>query len=231
MSRMHTLHPKHRRITTRGRHRAQTHHLRGAATATATLGVAAGVVLASANPAHADPDWVPIIACESGGNPTAQNPSSTASGLFQFLDSSWIAYGGGEYASRAKYATPAQQYEIANRAYAQSGLTPWNASKGCWGGRINTSATPRHAAPDQPAIPLPAATTAPKHAKPESEPKQSEQLEIPADGMYTVVAGDTLSGIAAAHGIDSWQILAQINRATIPNPDLIYPGQRLSLRS
>ena len=131
----HVTHAKHRRITTGGKHRAQTHHLRDAAAATATLGVAAGVILASGNTAHADLDWAPIIACESGGNPTAQNPSSTASGLFQFLDTSWIAYGGGTYARRAKDATPAQQYEIANRAYAQSGLTPWTASKGCWGGK------------------------------------------------------------------------------------------------
>ncbi|MDQ3827226.1 MAG: LysM peptidoglycan-binding domain-containing protein [Actinomycetota bacterium] len=48
--------------------------------------------------------------------------------------------------------------------------------------------------------------------------------------MYTVVPGDTLSGIAAAHGIEPWQILAERNRTTIPNPDLIYPGQRVSLR-
>jgi hypothetical protein len=228
---MDTRHPRRRRITTRGRHRAQTHHLRDAATATATLGVAAGVVLASANAAHADPDWAPIIACESGGNPTAQNPSSTASGLFQFLDTSWIAYGGGKYASRAKYATPTQQYEIANRAYAQSGLTPWTASKGCWGGKVSTNATPKHAAPDKPARPIPASTAAPKHAKPEPTPAKPAQLaEIPADGMYTVVPGDTLFGIAAAHGIESWETLAERNRTTIPNPHLIYPGQRLNLR-
>jgi resuscitation-promoting factor RpfA len=48
--------------------------------------------------------------------------------------------------------------------------------------------------------------------------------------MYTVVPGDTLSGVATAHGIDSWKILAEKNRALIPNPALIYPGQRLTLR-
>jgi len=30
-----------------------------------------------------------IMMCESGGNPLAQNPNSTAKGLFQFLDSTW----------------------------------------------------------------------------------------------------------------------------------------------
>lgn len=227
----HRTRGKHRRITTRGNHRAQTHHLRATATATATLGVAAGVVLASTNTAQADPNWAPIIACESGGNATAQNPSSTASGLFQFLDSSWIAYGGSKYASRAKDATPAQQYEIANRAYAQSGLTPWTASQGCWGGKISTNPAAKHAAPITPTSALPASTTAPKHAKPEPQPHPSAQLaEIPADGTYTVVPGDTLSGIAADHGIASWEIVAERNRTIIPNPDLIYPGQQISLR-
>lgn len=231
MSPMYNRMPFKDRCTTRGKHRAQTHHLRNAATTTATLGVAAGVVLASTSTAHADPNWTPLISCESGGNPTAQNPSSTASGLFQFLDTSWIAYGGGKYASRAKYATPAQQYEIANRAYAQSGLTPWTASQSCWGGKISTNPAPKHAAPDKPTTPLLASTKAPKHAKPAPQLKKPAQFaEISADGLYTVVPGDTLSRIAADHGIDPWEILAERNRATVPNPNLIYPGQQLSLR-
>jgi hypothetical protein len=35
-----------------------------------------------------------ILACESGGNPTAQNPRSSASGLWQFLTGTWNGYGG-----------------------------------------------------------------------------------------------------------------------------------------
>lgn len=38
-----------------------------------------------------DTDW--IVGKESGWNPKAQNPSSTAYGLFQFLDETWGAYG------------------------------------------------------------------------------------------------------------------------------------------
>lgn len=30
-----------------------------------------------------------VMACESGGNPSAKNPTSTAAGLFQFLRSTW----------------------------------------------------------------------------------------------------------------------------------------------
>lgn len=62
---------------------------------------------------------------ESHGDYQAQNPSSTASGAWQFLDSSWIAYGGSQFTPRAWMATPAQQDQVFLWAYAQSGLSPW----------------------------------------------------------------------------------------------------------
>lgn len=45
-------------------------------------------------------------------------------------------------------------------------------------------------------------------------------------GTYTVQPGDTLSGIAARHGLD-WRTLAMDNG--LANPDLILPGQTLRL--
>jgi hypothetical protein len=78
-------------------------------------------------------NWNPIIQCESGGNPHAQNSGSTASGLFQFLDSTWRGLGGST--AHAKDASVAEQYAIANKAYAQSGTSPWAASRHCWGGK------------------------------------------------------------------------------------------------
>ncbi|GAB3873730.1 hypothetical protein GCM10029964_014480 [Kibdelosporangium lantanae] len=48
----------------------------------------------------------------------------------------------------------------------------------------------------------------------------------PAEQTYTVVRGDTLSGIAARFGT-SWRILQEINN--IPNPNKIFPGQVLRL--
>lgn len=45
--------------------------------------------------------------------------------------------------------------------------------------------------------------------------------------VYTVQAGDNLSSIAAKFGTN-WQRLAEINH--LPNPDLIYPGQKLTIR-
>lgn len=47
---------------------------------------------------------------------------------------------------------------------------------------------------------------------------------------YTVQAGDTLSGIAAKLGLPGWQGLYEANAAVIgPDPNLIFPGQVLSV--
>jgi nucleoid-associated protein YgaU len=65
-----------------------------------------------------------------------------------------------------------------------------------------------------------------------------EALKPRADGdaprgtWYTVRSGDTLSGIAQEHGLDSWRQIyyAPENeefRRTRPDPDLIYPGDRV----
>src|SRR5690606_3074634 len=91
--------------------------------------------------AHAGPPggWDPIIRCESGGNPRAQNPRSSASGLFQFIDSTWRRYGGLEFAPRAKDATVEQQYTVAERAYRANGLRDWTASRSCWGSKIKAA--------------------------------------------------------------------------------------------
>lgn len=53
-------------------------------------------------------------------------------------------------------------------------------------------------------------------------------IPVVTSGKYTVKSGDTLSGIAAKHGT-TWQKIWQKNKALIPNPHWIYPGQKLSL--
>jgi nucleoid-associated protein YgaU len=49
-------------------------------------------------------------------------------------------------------------------------------------------------------------------------------------GGYVIKAGDWLSKIAQAHHTrGGWRHLWAINRATINDPDLIYPGQKIRL--
>ena len=79
-----------------------------------------------------------IAGCESGSGPnspgsyTAQNPYSTASGRYQFLDSTFQSLDAAEGYSRAADAPPAVQDAAARELYAEQGTTPWNESKGCW---------------------------------------------------------------------------------------------------
>lgn len=76
-----------------------------------------------------------IRGCESGDGPngrpdyTAQNRRSTASGAYQYLDSTW---GGHLGYAKARYAPPRIQDWRAIRDYRRVGTTPWAASRGCW---------------------------------------------------------------------------------------------------
>ncbi|MFD8781189.1 transglycosylase family protein [Kitasatospora sp. NPDC059599] len=120
---------------------------------------------------------------------------------------------------------------------------------------VDTSAAAKPAAPAaKPATPAakpaqaPKADAAPKAAaaptaaaKPAQAPKAAPKADNnakawtgsndakPAKGNYTVKSGDTLSSIAAAQGVD-WHDLYKNNAKVIGgNPDLIFPGQALSI--
>lgn len=67
-----------------------------------------------------------IFYAESGGSWTAANGSSSASGGYQFLDSTWAGYGG--YA-RAMHAPPWVQHERFHQTWANgAGASHWAAS-------------------------------------------------------------------------------------------------------
>lgn len=68
-----------------------------------------------------------VISAESGGNPSAVNPSSGAGGLYQFLPSTWAGLG---YSGLPQDASPATQQQAFDTLYAQSGSAPWS-SDGC----------------------------------------------------------------------------------------------------
>lgn len=70
--------------------------------------------------------WDRLAQCESGGNWGINTGNGYYGGL-QFSHSTWLAYGGGQYAPTANHATREQQIEIAKRTQASQGWGAWPA--------------------------------------------------------------------------------------------------------
>ena len=74
-----------------------------------------------------DPVWHQLAHCESRGQ-WHINAGNGFTGGLQFLDSTWLANGGGAFAPSAYLATPEQQVVVAERLYQQVGdFSPWPA--------------------------------------------------------------------------------------------------------
>lgn len=73
-----------------------------------------------------------VMACESGGNPNADNPVSSAAGLFQFLKSTWdnmvpLSVTGGSYSSGQVY-DPEANVRSAAWLLAAAGWSQWSCA-------------------------------------------------------------------------------------------------------
>ena len=179
-----------------------------------TLGAAAvGIGVLAAPASAAEHDWSGVAQCESGGNWHINTGNGYYGGL-QFSSSTWLGYGGGQYAPRADLATPAQQIEIAEAVLDGQGVGAWPTC----GKRLTGGTTP------VPASQAPATTPAPAPAA--AAPASSSTAS--SGDTYTVRRGDTLAKIAAAHGT-TWRTLHALNADTVRNPNAIYVGQRLAV--
>jgi LysM repeat protein len=69
-------------------------------------------------------NWSAIAACESGGNWSANTGNGFYGGL-QFTEQTWLAYGGGQYASSANQASASEQIAVAQRVLAGQGIGAW----------------------------------------------------------------------------------------------------------
>ena len=69
-------------------------------------------------------NWSAIAACESGGNWGANTGNGFYGGL-QFTEQTWLAYGGGQYASSANQASESEQIAVAQRVLAGQGIGAW----------------------------------------------------------------------------------------------------------
>jgi len=70
--------------------------------------------------------WDDLADCESGGD-WAINTGNGYFGGLQFLGSTWVAYGGQEFAARADLATREQQIVVAERVREDVGFGAWPA--------------------------------------------------------------------------------------------------------
>ena len=215
-------------------------------TAALVVGGAAAATLSM--PAHAatEAQWDAVAQCESGGNWSTSTGNGFSGGL-QFTASTWAANGGtGDPAN----ASRGEQIRVAENVLATQGKGAWPVC-GVGLGAADTSGSAAGAtqqqstsaaqtqtqqveapkaqtqAPAQTEQAAPAQTqyTAPAQTE-QAAPAQTQYTA--AAGTYTVQAGDTMSAIAAAHGV-SWESLADANASTVSNPNLIYPGQVLEI--
>ncbi|GAA4540797.1 transglycosylase family protein [Pseudonocardia xishanensis] len=196
---------KHRKPSTAGRTIART----------AIAGAVAGVPLVAVAPsasAATDSAWDRLAQCESSGN-WAINTGNGFSGGLQFTPSTWRAFGGAAFAPVPHQATREQQIVVAEKVLAGQGWGAWpSCSKKM--GLTGQPVTLRDA-------PAPAAAPVQSPAR--------QYLSAPAGGSYTVKPGDTLGRIAAAHGMANWKDLLAKNPALAGNPNIIKPGQILTV--
>ncbi|MDQ0490316.1 transglycosylase family protein [Streptomyces cellulosae] len=214
-------------MAVRGRHRRYQPNRINRASLTVTAG-GAGMALplmGTGTAQAADVDtWEKVAACESTDNWDINTGNGYYGGL-QFSQSTWEAFGGTRYAPRADLATKDQQIAVAEKVLDGQGPGAWPTCS------VRAGLTRDGADPDiRPAAERTRGDdrrTSVEDVRPDTTP----QARAGRAEMYTVVRGDTLSGIAEQeHVRGGWQGLYEANRSTIgADPDLILPGQRLKL--
>ncbi|MGW7072839.1 transglycosylase family protein [Streptomyces sp. NPDC054855] len=218
-------------MAVRGRHRRYQPNRINRASLTVTAG-GAGMALpliGTGTAEAADVDtWNKVAACESTSNWSINTGNGYYGGL-QFKQSTWEAYGGTAYAPRADRATKHQQIAVAEKVLKAQGPQAWpvcSERAGLTRGGDAPDITPMSA-------PKKAAPKAPQRQVKDVKPEVTPQSTAGRGQMYTVVRGDTLSGIADERRVSGgWRQLYEANRSTIgDDPDLITPGQRLATRA
>ncbi|MEU3449207.1 transglycosylase family protein [Streptomyces thermolilacinus] len=206
-------------MAVRGRHRRQPPSRLNRASLTVTIGSALPLIGAGTAHAASVDVWEKVAACES----TSRWQTNTGNGHYgglQFTQSTWEAYGGTRYAPRADLATKDQQIAVAEKVLKGQGPRAWptcseRAGLTRGGEAPAVRAGTRGERTDR----------ADRPVTPTTIPNQRRE-------SYTVARGDSLSRIAADERVPGgWQRLYAQNRTVIgDDPDLIFPGQKLTLR-
>ncbi|MFG2639742.1 transglycosylase family protein [Streptomyces sp. NPDC048370] len=208
----------------RGRHRRYQPSRINRASLTVTAGgagIALPLVGAGAAQAASLDVWEKVAACESSSNWRINTGNGYFGGL-QFSQSTWERYGGTHYAPRADLASKDQQIAVAEKVLKGQGPEAWPTCSKRAGltQQGNTGVAPA-SLPRQRSAPT---QTPAGQATPTTVPQVRE--------MYTVTPGDSLSRIAREERVKGgWQRLYEANRTVVgDDPDLIRPGQKLTLR-
>jgi LysM repeat protein len=229
-----------------GRHRAvristTARVARGGAVMASAAAATVGMVSTNAF-ADTTHNWDGVAACESSGNWSINTGNGFYGGL-QFTASTWRAYGGGAYAPTANLASKSQQIAIAEKVLAGQGIGAWpvcgrylSGGVSSSGGSSNTSTrttTTQAPSTKQQSAPAQKQSTPTQQSTQGTQTRQTPSVpaSVPAGThTYTVVSGDTLSGIAQANSVNGgWETLYAMNRNVVSNPDLIYPDERIAL--
>ncbi|MBT2457607.1 transglycosylase family protein [Streptomyces sp. ISL-86] len=225
----------------RGRHRRyQPSSINRASLAVTAGGAGIALPLIGAGVAHAASvdTWNKVAECESTSNWHINTGNGYYGGL-QFSQSTWRSFGGTAYAARADQATRDQQIAVAEKVLKGQGPQAWPAC-GKQAGLSRSGPAPAVIPQQRQATPLGTATTKattkvtatpPKSAEPKkTAPRPTGTSVLP--NPYVVAPGDSLSAIATEQHVEGgWQALYETNRDTVgSNPDMIFPGQRLTLR-
>ncbi|WP_063830776.1 transglycosylase family protein [Kitasatospora phosalacinea] len=201
--------------------------------------------------------WDKVAQCESSGNWSINTGNGFYGGL-QFTSSTWAAFGGTAYASRADLATKDQQIAVAEKVLAVQGPGAWpvcsvqaGLTKGGAAPQVDTSGSTgsSSASNGSSSASQDSAQSTGKsqsqhswsqgksqqsQSRPQAQPQAEQGAPAAAEqsaGTYTVAAGDWLSAIAQSQHVDGgWQKLYDLNRSVLTEgPDVIYPGQQLAL--
>ncbi|MFD3939622.1 transglycosylase family protein [Streptomyces sp. NPDC058611] len=233
----------------RGRHRRyQPSSINRASLAVTAGGAGIALPLMGAGVAQAASvdTWNKVATCESTNN-WAVNTGNGYYGGLQFSQSTWRAFGGTAYAPRADLATKDQQIAVAEKVLKGQGPQAWpHCGKTAGLSRSGPAAAVTPKAPASAPVSASARDTRGQGVKAPAQQAKAPAAQTPAaqtaasggsgapvlPNPYVVAQGDSLSAIATRQRVEGgWQGLYETNRATVgADPDLIFPGQRLTLR-
>ncbi|MFI1148385.1 transglycosylase family protein [Streptomyces sp. NPDC020817] len=217
----------------RGRHRRyQPSSINRASLAVTAGGAGLALPLIGAGTADAASvdTWNKVADCESTNNWHINTGNGYYGGL-QFSQSTWRAFGGTAYAARADLATKDQQIAVAEKVLGGQGPQAWPAC-GKQAGLSRSGPAPAVSPQGQgQGVKVQVQVKEAKPAAPPATtPRPTGTSVLP--NPYVVAPGDSLSAIATRQHVEGgWQALYETNRATVgSDPNLILPGQRLTLR-